>query len=80
MLRISLTVFTALVLAAASSVHADDKDSKWVSLFDGKTLNGWKPAEVLVRQTVLRFISFLFYFRFVLLLIPRNPRMRFLRA
>ena len=45
MLRISLTVFTALVLAAASSVHADDKDSKWVSLFDGKTLNGWKPAE-----------------------------------
>lgn len=45
MLRISLTVFTSLVLAAASSVHADDKDGKWVSLFDGKTLNGWKPAE-----------------------------------
>ena len=45
MLRIFLTVFTALVLAAASSVHADDKDGKWVSLFDGKTLNGWKPAE-----------------------------------
>lgn len=45
MLRISLTLFTALVLAAASSVHADDNDSKWRSLFDGKTLNGWKPAE-----------------------------------
>jgi len=35
-----MIVLTLLVSVAAGSVHADD--GKWVSLFDGKTLEGWE--------------------------------------
>lgn len=35
----------ACVLFAASTATADDKNDGWVSLFDGKTLAGWKPNE-----------------------------------
>jgi hypothetical protein len=34
-------VFVSSLLAAASTVHADD----WVSVFDGKSLAGWKANE-----------------------------------
>jgi hypothetical protein len=37
-------VLLALFLAAASAGFAADTDG-WVSLFDGKTLNGWKASE-----------------------------------
>jgi hypothetical protein len=34
----------ALVLSAAAPARADDKDAGWKKLFDGKTLDGWKPS------------------------------------
>ncbi len=34
-------VFVSVLLTAASTMHADD----WVSVFDGKTLAGWKANE-----------------------------------
>ena len=35
----------ALVTAAAASLPAQSANDGWVSLFDGKTLNGWKVGE-----------------------------------
>ena len=43
MLRFSILSLTLLALNLAPLTHA--ADDKWVSLFDGKTLNGWKKAE-----------------------------------
>jgi hypothetical protein len=43
MLRFSILSLTLLALTVAPLTHA--ADDKWVSLFDGKTLNGWKKAE-----------------------------------
>ena len=34
----------AAALVASCAMAADDKDS-WISMFDGKTLNGWKANE-----------------------------------
>lgn len=36
-----LTAVVGLVLLTASSLLADDKDEGWVSLFNGKNLDGW---------------------------------------
>lgn len=44
MRRVSIWALAMMSLAVASATLADDKD-KWVSLFDGKTLDGWTPAE-----------------------------------
>ena len=35
----------AAVLALATTVHAADKPGRWIKMFDGKTLNGWKANE-----------------------------------
>jgi len=50
---IKAAAFTALALAAsaagataAEKAGADDKESGWVSLFDGKTLSGWEMLEL----------------------------------
>ncbi len=39
---------TAAILVAAPLLTAADKSSKWVSLFDGKTTNGWAPRAAVV--------------------------------
>ena len=43
MLRVSILILALLALTVAPFTHA--ADDKWVSLFDGKTLDGWKKAE-----------------------------------
>lgn len=43
MRRFTLSALSLLLIAGALC-NAEDKD-KWLSLFDGKTLTGWKPAE-----------------------------------
>jgi hypothetical protein len=42
MIRLSLAVLAVVTLISSPRASAEDK---WVSLFDGKTLNGWKVAE-----------------------------------
>ena len=45
-MRKSLHVFTILfILIACSSYNHSTKSGKWVKLFDGKTLNGWRISE-----------------------------------
>lgn len=41
---ISLTVFLALLITATFAQTKKKPASNWISLFDGKTLNGWKQA------------------------------------
>lgn len=45
MRRINFLFATLLVLVACSSSHKTSGGSGWISLFDGKTLNGWKFSE-----------------------------------
>jgi Domain of Unknown Function (DUF1080) len=42
-LRLILSALTALILF--SSMKSSDQNDGWVSLFDGKTLTGWKASE-----------------------------------
>ncbi len=42
--RITVLIVLLLTLATVSSTNAADK-SGWISLFDGKTLDGWKASE-----------------------------------
>ncbi len=42
MVRVSLLSLMAVAFVFSSGVNADEK---WVSLFDGKTLDGWKMAD-----------------------------------
>ena len=45
-MRNAILFSTACLLIAISTATADDKkDEGWVSLFDGKTLTGWKANE-----------------------------------
>src|SRR5215212_7104750 len=46
--RLAHIVF-ALVLSAGSALAAQEK---WISLFDGKTLKGWKPLQGTARYEV----------------------------
>ena len=34
-----------LIAVAAVRIHADDEDDGWISMFDGKSLDGWKINE-----------------------------------
>jgi hypothetical protein len=43
-LIVRLTAIPLLVAACSSGMHAGQSDG-WVSLFDGKTLNGWRASE-----------------------------------
>ncbi|UCF16694.1 MAG: DUF1080 domain-containing protein, partial [Phycisphaerales bacterium] len=36
---------TLMLFAAVGTVRAEASGNGWVSLFDGKTLNGWKASE-----------------------------------
>ncbi len=48
MLRSFTIVLASIAVITCPSANADDKtttDEKWVTLFDGKTLDGWKMAE-----------------------------------
>lgn len=46
MIRPTLALLLPVVFAAVPFVaNADDKEEKWVSLFDGKTLGGWKTFD-----------------------------------
>ncbi|RYF72495.1 MAG: DUF1080 domain-containing protein [Cytophagaceae bacterium] len=44
-MRHSVALTAALVLTLVSASFAQQATKGWVSLFDGKTLNGWKAAE-----------------------------------
>jgi hypothetical protein len=44
MFRLTFCAGVLSVLCFAASVQADDAKSKWTSLFDGKTLNGWEKV------------------------------------
>lgn len=45
-LWVAVAAVTALLTVSAGwSEEADGKGGKWISMFDGKTLNGWKPSE-----------------------------------
>jgi hypothetical protein len=41
--NISLSILCALIFSC--SIYAQKDDQGWISLFDGKTLNGWKVGE-----------------------------------
>lgn len=45
MKNITLLTLSSLILTAVSLIRAEDKKDGWISLFDGKTLNGWKANE-----------------------------------
>jgi hypothetical protein len=45
MKRLSLMVMIALATAFMTSMRSPEPADNWVSLFDGKTLNGWKISE-----------------------------------
>lgn len=45
MKNIALLTISFLFLTAISSIRAGDKKDGWISLFDGKTLDGWKASE-----------------------------------
>jgi hypothetical protein len=45
MKRLSLMVMLALATAFMTSMRSPEPADNWVSLFDGKTLNGWKISE-----------------------------------
>lgn len=45
MIRISVLLATLLILTACSQTHKASGRNGWISLFDGKTLNGWKFSE-----------------------------------
>jgi hypothetical protein len=38
-------IIAVLLLASMAFMPRDTKDNEWISLFDGKTFNGWKAAE-----------------------------------
>ena len=44
-MRNAILLSTASLLLAISTAAAEDKNDGWVSLFDGKTLDGWKANE-----------------------------------
>lgn len=45
MIKYGVFVATILLLAACSSSQKANKEKGWVSLFDGKSLDGWKASE-----------------------------------
>jgi hypothetical protein len=45
MIRNSLFFATILILMACSNTNKIKGSNKWISLFDGKSLNGWKASE-----------------------------------
>lgn len=44
-MRLLRTVLVLLICLICMTSMTSDNSSEWVSLFDGKTLNGWKAAE-----------------------------------
>src|SRR4051812_10677217 len=44
-MEISRRALLASVLTAPACLRAAEEGEGWVSLFDGKSLNGWKPSE-----------------------------------
>jgi hypothetical protein len=45
MFRAAVTGFVGCLVIAASACRAEDPADEWITLFDGKTLNGWKASE-----------------------------------
>ena len=45
MIKYLLVVFSVSICCLLPQTDAQLKKGKWISLFDGKTLNGWKPSE-----------------------------------
>ena len=45
-MRKTLWILCGLVCAASLSLAADKAEKGWKKIFDGKTLNGWKPSEL----------------------------------
>ena len=45
MLRQSILLLLCALLAASLGLGAEGSDGQWKSIFDGKSLNGWKPNE-----------------------------------
>lgn len=44
-MRLSTALLAALVLLTGASLPAQQQDAGWVSLFDGRSLDGWKVGE-----------------------------------
>jgi hypothetical protein len=42
-------LITCLLISVVSLTGVDKKSKKWISLFDGKTTNGWTPREEVTR-------------------------------
>ncbi len=40
-----VAVMSSLSVAGVGLVHAEDPKSDWKTMFDGKTMNGWKVNE-----------------------------------
>ena len=45
MKRLVLSVLVVVFVLAYQGVVSADSDDGWFKIFDGKSLNGWKPSE-----------------------------------